>query len=173
MKELIADLLDVTQTRLGASLPIKREPMDLALTCQETVDEMRALHADRTFMLDVAGDVTGTWDRVRLTQMIANLLQNAVQHGAEGTPVTVLARRESQRVVLTVHNEGPAIAESARQRIFEPLFRGEGRTEPRSSNSLGLGLYIAREIAIAHGGSIEVESAQDEGTTFTVCLPRH
>ena len=103
---------------------------------------------------------------------MANLLQNAVQYGAEGTPVTVSVRGEQERVVLTVHNEGPAISESARQRIFEPLVRGERRNEPRKSNSLGLGLYIAREIAVAHGGSIDMKSSEDKGTTFTVYLPR-
>jgi signal transduction histidine kinase len=171
-RELVSDLLDVTQTRLGGQLPIERELMDLALTCQAAVDEMRAVHPDRAFELEVAGDLFGRWDPARLAQIIANLLQNAIQHGAEETPVTVSLHGDEERVVLAVHNEGPAISESARQRIFEPLVRGERRAEPRKSNSLGLGLYIAREIAIAHGGSIEVRSLQDEGTTFTVCLPR-
>jgi signal transduction histidine kinase len=172
-KKLVADLLDVAQTQLGDSLPIEREQMDLGLTCREAVDDMRAVHPDRTFELDVSGDLFGAWDPARLNQVIANLLQNAIQHGAAGTPVTVSLRGEHERVVLTVHNEGPAISELARQRIFEPLVRGERRTEPGKSSSLGLGLYIAREIAIAHGGSIDVKSSQDEGTIFTVCLPRH
>ena len=173
IKALVADLVDVTQTRLGGALPVEREEMDLARTCQVAVDEMRTVHPDRTFELDVSGDLSGMWDPARLSQIVANLLQNAIQHGAEGTPVSVSVRGEQARVVLTVHNEGLPISESARQRIFEPLVRGERRNEPRASNSLGLGLYIAREIAVAHGGSIDVASSQGEGTTFTVCLPRH
>lgn len=115
IKGLVSDLVDVTHTRLGGSLPIEIQQIDLARTCQEAVDEMRALHPDRTFELNVSGDLSGTWDPTRLTQIIANLLQNAIQHGAEGTPVTVSAHGEQERVVLTVHNEGPAISESACQ----------------------------------------------------------
>jgi len=172
IKALVSDLVDVTHTRLGGSLPIAFKQMDLARTCQEAVDEMRAFHPDRTIQLDVSGDLSGVWDSSRLTQILANLLQNAIQYGAEGTPVTVSVRGEPKRVVLTVHNEGPAISESARERIFDPLVRGERRNEPRKSSSLGLGLYIAREIAIAHGGSIDVKSSEEKGTNFTVYLPR-
>jgi signal transduction histidine kinase len=172
IKALVSDLVDVTHTRLGGSLPIEAEPMDLALTCHEAVDEMRAVHPDRTFELNVSGDLSGTWDPARLRQIIANLLQNAIQHGTEGAPVTVSAYGQQERVVLTVHNEGLPISESARQRIFEPLVRGERRIEPRKSSSLGLGLYIVRQITIAHGGSIAVKSSQDEGTSFVVSLPR-
>lgn len=172
IKSLVSDLVDVTHTRLGGSLPVELEQMDLARTCQEAVDEMRAFHPDRIFELDVSGDLSGMWDPARLTQIIANLLQNAIQHGARETSVTVSVHGEEERVVLTVHNEGPALSASACQRIFEPLVRGERRTEPRKSSSLGLGLYIARQIAIAHGGSIDVRSSQDAGTSFTVCLPR-
>jgi len=146
--------------------------MNLGLTCREAVDEMRVLHPDRTFEVNVSGDLAGTWDPARCAQIVVNLLQNAIQHGAERTPVTVSARGERERVVLIVHNEGPVIPESARQRIFEPLISGERRTEPGKSSSLGLGLYIVREIAVAHGGSVDVKSSQGEGTTFTVCLPR-
>lgn len=170
IKGLVSDLVDVTQTRLGSGLPIEPKEMDLALTCRQAVDEMRAFHPDRTFELNVSGELSGVWDAARLTQIIANLLQNAIQHGAKGAPVTVSVSGEKERVVLTVHNEGPPISESARQRIFEPLVRGDS-ADP-GSNSLGLGLYIARAIAVAHGGSIDVKSSQGESTTFTVCLPR-
>ena len=172
IKALVSDLVDVTHTRLGGSLPIEVEQMDLARTCREAVDEIRAVHPDRTFELTVSGDLSGTWDPARLTQIVANLLQNAIQHGAEATPVTVSAHGQQERVLLTVHNEGHPISESARQRIFEPLVRGERRAARRKSSSLGLGLYIARQITIAHGGSIDVKSSQDEGTSFMVSLPR-
>ena len=169
---LVSDLVDMTHVRLGESLPIEPLQMDLALICREAVDEMRAGHPDRTFDLDVSGDLTGTWDPARLTQVVANLLQNAIQHGTAGAPVKVSARGEQEEVVVGVHNQGPAISESARQRIFEPFVRGERRSSSTRSNSLGLGLYIAREIAVAHGGSVEVKSSEDKGTTFTVRLPR-
>lgn len=169
---LVSDLLDVTQARLGGTLPITRKETDLALTSQEAVNEMRAFHPNRTFSLHVSGDRIGLWDSARLTQVIVNLMQNAIQHGAEGSPVTVSLRGEQERVLLTVHNEGPPISEWTRRRIFEPLVRGDRGSEPRTSRNLGLGLYIAREIAIAHGGSIDVASSQEAGTSFTVSLPR-
>lgn len=172
MRVLVSDLLDMTQTRLGGSLRIEREQANLALICQEATDEMRTVHPDRTFELDLSGDLSGTWVPARLSQILANLLQNAVQHGAQGRPVTLSLHEERDRVVLSIHNEGAAISESARLRIFELLIRGEGGTASRQSSSLGLGLYIAREIARAHGGSIDVKSSENEGTCFTVCLPR-
>jgi signal transduction histidine kinase len=172
IKGLVSDLLDMTQARLGGELPIARKETDLMLTSKEAVDEMRAFHPNCTFSLNASGDLTGLWDSDRLTQVIVNLMQNAIQHGAEETPVTVSLRGEQERVFLTVHNEGSPISEWTRQRIFEPLVRGERRSEPRTSQNLGLGLYIAREIAIAHGGSIDVTSSQEAGTSFTVSLPR-
>ncbi len=172
IKELVSDLVDMTQARLGGSLTIETRKIDLALTCQEAVDEMRALHPVRSFQFNVSGDLTSMGDPKRLTQMIANLLQNAIQYGTEGRPVTVSAYGEIERVVLTVHNEGRAISNSDRQRIFEPLVRGEGHSESGKSTSIGLGLYIAREIALAHGGSIDVKSSHGDGTMFTMCLPR-
>ena len=126
IKALVSDLVDVTQTRLGGSLPINVQQMDLALACHETVDEMRAVHPDLTFELNVSGDLSGTWDPARVRQILANLLQNAIQHGAERQPVTVSAHGEQERVLLTVHNEGIPISELPRQRIFEPLVRGRG-----------------------------------------------
>lgn len=172
IKKLVSDLVDVSHARLGGSLPIEGEEMDLASASLDGVEEMRAFHPNRTFELNVSGDLRGTWDPARLSQLISNLLQNAIQHGAEGTPITLSARGKEEQVVLTVHNLGPVISQSARERIFEPLVRGERRAEARKSPSLGLGLYIAREIAIAHGGSIDLQSSQHEGTHFIVCLPR-
>ncbi|MES2561577.1 MAG: HAMP domain-containing sensor histidine kinase [Pseudomonadota bacterium] len=172
IKGLVSDLLDMTQARLGGELPITRNETDLALTSKEAVDEMRAIHPNGTFSLNASGDLTGLWDSARLTQVIVNLMQNAIQHGAEETPVTVSLRGEQERVLLTVHNEGPPISEWTRQRIFDPLVSGEGRGQPRAAQNLGLGLYIAREIAVAHGGSIDVTSSQEAGTSFTVSLPR-
>ncbi len=169
---LVSDLLDMTQARLCGELPIALKETDLALTIREAVDEMRAFHPNGTFSLNVSGNLTGVWDPARLTQVIVNLMQNAIQHGANGSPVSVSARGEQERVLLTVHNEGPPISEWTRQRIFEPLVMGESRSELRTSQNLGLGLYIARAIAIAHGGSIDVMSSQEAGTTFTVSLPR-
>ena len=169
---LVSDLFYMTQVRLGGALPIERELMDLGATCREVVDEMRGIGIDRPLDLDLAGDLTGRRDPARLRQVFANLLQNAFQHGAGATPINVTVREHENEVLLTVRNQGPPIPESVRKRIFEPLVSGEEETHATNSNHLGLGLYIAREIAAGHGGSINVTSSKDEGTSFTVRLPR-
>ena len=172
LKGLVSDLFYMTQARLGGVLPIERELMDLGATCREVVDEMRGLGIDRRLDLDLIGDLAGRWDPARLRQVFANLLQNAIQHGADATPINVTVRGHEKEVLLTVRNQGPPIPESKRKHIFEPLVRGEQETHATNSNNLGLGLYIANEIAAGHGGSIDVTSSTDEGTSFTVRLPR-
>jgi hypothetical protein len=108
--------------------------------------------------------------------VLSNLLGNAVQHGGNAGPVELTARGEGpDDVVLTVRNGGPPIPREALATIFEPLVRGpsdEAQQRRRRPGSIGLGLYIAREVAVAHGGSIDVKSSEEAGTVFTVRLPR-
>lgn len=172
IKQMVADLLGVAHIRLGGSLPVDKQPIDLKAECQDVIEEVRALHLQCTLTLNASGDLSVTADSSRIAQLLTNLVQNAIQHGRKGAPITVSVRGESEHIVLKVHNEGSAISESARQRIFDPLVRGEKHDKPELLGSLGLGLYIAREIAKAHGGSIEVESSDAGGTSFTVLLPR-
>jgi signal transduction histidine kinase len=170
MKRLIEDLLDLTRARLGGGIPVHRERIDLGNVCRETVEEARALHADRKIELEIDGDVTGEWDPARLSQMLANLVSNALQHGDEGAPVVVKATGRTANVEIVVHNNGPVIPERLRGRLFEPMVRA---SEPDSrSGGLGLGLFIVREIVTAHHGEVEVSSTIEEGTTFRVRLPR-
>jgi sigma-B regulation protein RsbU (phosphoserine phosphatase) len=109
-------------------------------------------------------------ERDRLTQVVSNLLGNAIQHGA-GTPITVGVRGEGETVVLDVHNSGQPIPPDVEQSIFEPLYRRRPDGADRAG-SIGLGLFIARAIVTGHGGEIHVRSSADLGTTFTVMLPR-
>jgi signal transduction histidine kinase len=173
LQNLVRELLDVAHIRLGGFLPIEPKPVDLANSCHEVIDEMRALHPQLALILNMSGDLSTSAQASRIQELLSNLVQNAIQHGSEGTPIIVSARGEQERILITVHNEGPAIPESARQRIFEPLATAGNSQESKISGSLGLGLYIAREIATAHGGSIDVESSNVEGTSFIVILPRH
>jgi signal transduction histidine kinase len=173
IKQMLSDLLDVTSTRLGGSLFIEPESTDLGSTCQQVIAEVQAAHPTRTVTLTLTGDLTGTWDAGRLSQLLSNLVQNAMQHGAKDTPVALSVTGENGHVVLTVHNEGPPIPQSARQQMFEPLVKSQDLTRgQRTSRGLGLGLYIAQSIVHAHGGSIDVESSQAQGTAFTVRLPK-
>ncbi|MBA3591268.1 HAMP domain-containing sensor histidine kinase [Methylibium sp.] len=173
LRDMLSDPLDVTRTRLGQSLPIARTPGALTVTCQDMVEEAQAHHPEHTLRLRLEGDLAGSWDLARLGQMLSNLIENAIRHGAPDKPVTILARGEAEFVSLGVHNEGPRIPESALRRIFEPLTQEqESPADHRQAGGLGLGLYIARAIAEAHCGSIEVQSSQGGGTTFTARLPR-
>jgi phosphoserine phosphatase RsbU/P len=108
-----------------------------------------------------------------MSQVFSNLLGNAVQHGAYASPITVEARREESGLAIEVHNEGTAIPQEIIPKIFDSLFQGSlsEKANDDYSTSLGLGLYIARELVLAHGGTVEVRSSDAEGTTFVVHLP--
>ncbi len=172
MEAMIGDLLDFTRTRLGAGIPIAPAQMDLAELCQQTVDEISAFHPRRLLQLDTGGQLHGRWDRARIAQVLSNLVGNAHQHGALNAPVLIVLRGEPDRVVLTVHNEGTMIAPDDLDDIFDPFRQTlSSRTAPNPTGSIGLGLYIARAIVVAHEGTITVESTPS-GTTFKVTLPR-
>ncbi|MEZ0267829.1 MAG: ATP-binding protein [Phycisphaerae bacterium] len=174
MARMISDLLDYTRTRLGAGLPVERAPVDAAALARAVVDEFRAGHPDRAITLTTAGDPRGDWDALRLRQAISNLLANALQHGDDGAAVAVHLAGTGGGIGLSVHNGGRPIPASALPTLFDPLVRGTVADSPahRRPGSIGLGLYIVREVATAHGGTIDVTSTADAGTTFTLCLPR-
>ena len=168
MERMIGDLLDLTQTRLGGSLPLKRRPADLQQVCEEAMMEIRAGQPDAVLQLQVSGDLRGEWDADRLGQVVSNLVGNAIQHG-NGTPITLTGQEQGNSVTLTVHNGGPPIPPEVLPYVFEPLARGRAEG---ASHSIGLGLFIARAIVSAHGGHIQVTSSTDAGTTFTIALPK-
>jgi signal transduction histidine kinase len=137
--------------------------------CREVVDELENVYPERTFDSEHSGDLRGRWDRDRLAQLLSNLGANACEHGRENTPVRVCARGDQPGFVeIEVQNEG-VIAPELIGGIFEPL--RSGKTGRRASG-LGLGLYITQQVALAHGGTIDVESSPDVGTRFVVRLPR-
>jgi signal transduction histidine kinase len=173
MMRMILDLLDFTTTRLGRGMPIAPESMDVQRLCREVLAELQPVHADRPMHLHVDGDMTITCDPRRLRQALSNLIQNAVQHGRARTPIDVSLRCERGGVVVAVYNEGDPIPVQSLPTIFDPMVRPKAATSSiRRPGSIGLGLYIARQIATAHGGRIDVTSTADAGTTFTLRLPR-
>lgn len=162
-------------------MPITRQEMDLAKEARHAVDEIEAAHPDRSLTLNISGDLRGSWDCARISQVLANLLGNAVQHGSPDAPITVTACGEATEAVLTVRNCGAPIPATDLPCLFDPFKRlrsgdtsGHPSANPSSnpSGSLGLGLYIAERIITAHGGMIDVSSGEHTGTTFTVHLPR-
>ena len=174
MNMLIADLLDFSGTRLGSIMAVSPMPMDLKALCREVIDEMQAAYPAREFELlsENDGQMTGNWDGARLRQMISNLLGNAVQHGFATTPITLNILSDGPNVSLAFHNQGPAIPEEALGVIFDPMKRHQPTEASSPPGSFGLGLFIAHQVASAHGGSVAVVSALDE-TVFTIHLPRY
>jgi signal transduction histidine kinase len=175
MARMIGDLLDYTRTRLGVGMPVSPTSVDLGDLCRDLFNEFRTAHPTREMTFACEGDVTGHWDADRLRQADSNLMGNAVQHGDPRAAVDLKLSGEASDVVIVVHSGGPPIPPGELSKIFDPLVRGSGSDEPlrHRAGSIGLGLYIAREIARSHGGRIDVASSAPAGTTFTVRLPRH
>ncbi len=170
MNLLIHDFIDFTAGRLGAKMEVTPRTMDLRSLCEEVLDEMRAIHPAHSFIHTGDGNLHGTWDIRRLRQLISNLLGNAVQHGSSA-PITLAALSSAAGVELSVHNSGPVIPGEILSTIFNPMKRHRHTGDSTPAGSLGLGLFIAHEVATAHGGTIIVSSTHEE-TVFTVRLPR-
>jgi signal transduction histidine kinase len=169
---MIHDLLDFTRSRLGAKLVVAAEPCDLAIVCRSIADETRSGHADRQVSVESSGDCVGCWDCERMAQLVSNLVGNAVQHGHPNTAVTItIAGDDPDSVTLLVENQGDVIPAERRSSMFDPLNR-DRQAERSRSESLGLGLYIAKEIGLAHGGDIRLVRSDPSGTVFEVRLPR-
>jgi signal transduction histidine kinase len=173
MSRLISNLLDFTRTRLGQSLPVKKEEIDLAQISRQTVAELAAAHQKSTIDLSCPESLRGTFDATRINQMLSNLIGNAIQHGAHSQPVTVAVSLESDHVVFQVHNEGAPIPESTLHTIFDftPRRRKEDKEPTNNFSHLGLGLFVVKKIVVAHSGTIKVTSTAEAGTTFNVKLP--
>jgi phosphoserine phosphatase RsbU/P len=174
--EMISDLLEFASTQLGERLPVSFAPMSMREACQLAIDEIAVLHPQRTFTFDAQGVLLGDWDGARIGKMLSNLIGNAAEHGFPNTAIRVTCHESEGEVLIDVQNQGPQIPESQRHRIFEPLARGSnvtGGARDRGGRHLGLGLYIACEIAKAHGGTIKLTSSEQTGTIFTAYLPRH
>lgn len=184
MVRLISDLIDFSSSGLGRAMPLNREPVDLEILCHEVIDAYRTTHADRVLRFCSDGDVNGVWDVGRIRQVISNLVGNAIQHGSPDGPITLSATSAvtpsagsgsaDSDVVLSVHNEGPPIPPDLLPTLFDPLKRyaTQESAADRTPGSIGLGLYIVREIVAANGGTVSVTSTAEEGTTFTVFMPR-
>ncbi|AKU96919.1 diguanylate cyclase/phosphodiesterase (GGDEF & EAL domains) with PAS/PAC sensor(s) [Labilithrix luteola] len=167
MARIIEQLLDWTRSRRGG-IPIERKPADLGIVCNEVIAEIEAAHPRRTIRVIREGNLVGHWDVDRIAQALSNLVGNAIVHSPADAPVTVRLLGTSDDVRLQVNNAGPSIPSDVVPTLFEP-FR---RLDLSHSVGLGLGLYIVRAIARAHGGSIDVESNAERGTTFSIVIPR-
>ena len=174
MRVLLDDLVDFNRTHLGLGIKVVKKDIDLAEELGGEVEQLRVVHPDRRIEFAVTGHAVGHCDGGRLKQVLRNLVSNAIVHGSPDTPVRVALVAEEPEIRLQVTNEGPAIDPSFQSQLFDPLTRGLAQTSSREYNDgLGLGLFIVRELVLAHGGRVEVRSDSTEGeTAFTVILPR-
>lgn len=169
MGRMIEQLLDFTRARLGEGIPLQRETIELADVARDVVEEGKASGQGSLLRHTARGDTQGMWDRDRVSQIVSNLVGNALQHGAaRGAIDVVVDGTDAQHVTLSVQNEGTIPADLVPV-IFNP-FRGTLQKRG-ASRGLGLGLYVARQIALAHGGELTVATTP-VGTTFTLTLPR-
>lgn len=167
MTGLIDNVMDLARARLGGGIQLRRQlTVRLEETLTQVVDELRFSHADREIetRFDIQGEVDV--DLPRVAQMFSNLLANAITHGAADQPVRVRAFAKSGEVEISVANGGRPIPPEARERLFQPFYRASGS----STVGLGLGLFIAAQIAEAHGGTLSMTSDDNE-TRFTFVLP--
>ncbi|MGZ5195421.1 MAG: ATP-binding protein [Ramlibacter sp.] len=176
MKSMVADLLGYTSSHLGGGMPMQPKPGDLRPVCESALEDARATHPDTRFEFTAGPDLQAVFDAVRLHQLLINLLVNAGQYGEKDHPVLMDARIAGEEVVVTVTNAGPPIPAASQEAIFKPLVQlpqeGETDEDARPRTSLGLGLFIAREIALAQGGQLTLESNEAAGTVFTARFPR-
>jgi signal transduction histidine kinase len=169
MGGLIDNVLDFARGRLGNGLTLTRKPNDMTPVFQQIVGELQITHPERVIETDFRLDQPINCDRSRLSQLLSNLLANALTHGASDGPIGVGATTDRGYFVLSVSNSGDPIPPQTLERFFEPFERGATQ---QSKQGLGLGLYIAAQIAQAHGGRLSASSALDE-TCFTFRMPLH
>lgn len=175
MSGMVNDLLEYARSQLGGVMPVRRASFDLSKVAVYALRDAQAVAPDCAFHLETEGDLLGQFDAVRMQQAITNLLTNAARFRDKHYAVMLSLAGEAEQLTLHVKNRGPVIPAQAFDAIFDPLVQlaqDEGEAD-RPTTSMGLGLFIAKEVANAHGGSISVSSSEKNGTVFTVSIPRH
>jgi sigma-B regulation protein RsbU (phosphoserine phosphatase) len=168
VQHLISDLLDFTQARLGGGIGIRKAQVDLHQAIADSVAELAVAFPQCPLRHESSGDGTCSADADRVVQAVGNLVANAASHGAPGEAITVRTEGDEGAVRVSVHNAGEPIPSEVLSRLFDPMVRGKDA----GSKGVGLGLFIVREIARAHGGRADASSTAASGTTFTIHLPR-
>ncbi len=174
MNRMVQDLLEYAGGQIGKKIPVKPETANMGDACRTAIDEVQLAYPNAVLSFEAAGDLEGTFDPTRFQQVLSNLLINAAKYSAPGKAVTLSAHRDPKTIIVEVKNFGRPIPPESLQVIFNPLVQLSPRgTHSHPSTSLGLGLFIAREIVEGHNGTIEVSSSETDGTIFTVRLPQN
>lgn len=177
MASVVGDLIEYSRTQLGGTIPVNPQVSDLRTVALAALHNSKAAHAECPLELVAEGDLVGEFDAVRIQQVITNLLSSACQNCDKHFRVSLSLHGTPEHLSIGVQNRGSVIPESAFEAIFDPLVQLElpahGDGDDGQPTSIGgLGLFIAREISLAHGGTLTLASSRKEGTTFTVKLPR-
>ena len=168
---LVSDLLDFTQARLGRGMNTAPREIDLHATVAECIDELTSSFPSASFVHRRVGEGKSHADPDRIAQLVGNLVANAVAYGLQGRPITITSEVDTLGFSIVVQNEGDPIPPSLLPTLFEPMSRGE--QIPSSTRSVGLGLFIVREIVRAHEGEVTVSSTLATGTSFSIRIPKH
>ncbi|MBK8239828.1 MAG: hybrid sensor histidine kinase/response regulator [Deltaproteobacteria bacterium] len=168
MASMLEALTDLARARLSGGMPVQRGAVDAHEIARAIVDEAATSHPNHTVVMESRGDGHAQWDRGLVSRLLANLVRNALRHGASEAPITVTIDAEAPDTIdIRVHNRGQ-IPPGRRARLFQPF----ARERNAGGEGLGLGLYIVQQIALAHGGTVSAHSEAAEGTTLHARLPR-
>jgi len=169
MSRLIDDVMDFARGRLGSGIGVSIMPAEnLSASLREVIAELQTANPDRSILDDISIGRLVYCDRMRIQQLLSNLLGNALTHGAPAQPVSVSAAIENDQLVLRVRNGGDLISPDNIGKVFEPYWRP---TTSKPGGGLGLGLFICKQIVRAHSGELEVQSSEISGTVFTARIP--
>jgi signal transduction histidine kinase len=169
LNALVEDLLDLSSIRAG-KIPLRMGKCDLAQLCRAVVEEQRLLSSRAIDLAVPSEPVITEADGERLSQVITNLVSNALKYSPEASTVLVRLSKKDRKAQIEVQDDGPGIAKEELQNIFEPFYRA-AHARKSSQNGMGLGLAICKDIVERHGGSIWCESSPGKGSTFFVELP--
>jgi len=171
VRQSLDALSDFTKVRLGEHLEIDRVKDDMGVLCRQALDAFARIDPERRIRLTSDGDLSGDWDVTRVREAVGGLLANAARFASRGSWVTIAVDgHAADEVKVTVHGDGTPIDVETLQTIFDPVARVE--SENATYAGLGLGLFIVRKVVDAHGGHVGVEASAQDGTTFTMVLPR-
>jgi signal transduction histidine kinase len=168
---MLGEFVEFVQNEIGGGIRVARRRLDLRLVCERAVDAIQRGHPFHAIEFVRAPRVEGMWDPDRIEALLSRLVVNAIEHGSHARGVRVRLEATTDQAVLEVWNAGPVIDEVLMRRLFEPFVCGPS-SRAEGPRGMGLGLYLARAIARAHGGRIEVQSDARDGTAFRVFLPR-